>query len=169
MDHAGDVAAERESLLFFLDRLREGVIRTTAGLSEEAVRAPGVPSGTNLLGLVRHLTAMELKWFQGVFLGVGEEADASMRVPADVSREEIIAAYREACTESDLVVRQCPDLSTPSTGTARLPASTASDADPGEPRTVPLREIVAHMIEETARHAGHADILRELLDGATDL
>ena len=163
------LTSERDSLLFFLNRLRDSVVRTSAGPPEEDLRAPGVPSGTNLLGLVRHLTAMEVKWFQGVFLGVAEEGDASMRVPATVSRAEVAAAYRAACAESDRVVRECADLSTPSAGTARLPASTARDADPGEPRTVPLRAIVAHMIEETARHAGHADILRELVDGETDL
>jgi hypothetical protein len=54
------LASERESLLFFLNRLRDAVVRTSAGPSEGELRAPGVPSGTNLLGLVRHLTAMEV-------------------------------------------------------------------------------------------------------------
>jgi hypothetical protein len=84
-------------------------------------------------------------------------------------RDEVVAAYQAACAESDRTVRACPDLSTLSQGDARLPASTARDADPGEYRKVSLRVVVTHMIEETARHAGHADILREQIDGETDL
>ena len=69
-----------------------------------------------------------------------------------------MAAYRKTCARSDEIVRACPDLST----MARV-------ANPGEDQKDPLRVIVAHMIEETARHAGHADILRERIDGATGL
>lgn len=163
------VAEERDALLFFLNRLRDAVVRTTDGLSQEAQRAPGVPSGTNLLGLVWHLTAMEVHWFQRVFLGTTREIDASMRVPAGRSRDQVIAAYRAACTESDRIVADCPDLSTLSAGSARLPTSTAGDADPGDELRVSLRRIVIHLIEETGRHAGHADIIRERIDGATDL
>jgi hypothetical protein len=69
-----------------------------------------------------------------------------------------VAAYRKTCARSDEIVRACPDLST----MARV-------ANPGEDQKDPLRVIVAHMIEETARQAGHADILRERIDGATGL
>jgi hypothetical protein len=80
-----------------------------------------------------------------------------MDVPAGVTHDEVVAAYREACARSDEIVRSCSDLST-----------MAAIANPGEDDIDSLRRIVAHMIEETARHAGHADILRELIDGATD-
>ena len=163
------MAAETDELLFLLNRVRAAVVRTSKGLSGEEQRAPGVPSGTNLLGLVRHLTAMEVRWFQQIFLGETGEVDASMRVPDTLSRDEAIAAYREACERSDRIVRACGDLSALSAGTARLPESTARDADPGEPRRISLRLVVAHMLEETSRHAGHADILRERIDGETDL
>ena len=79
-------------------------------------------------------------------------------MPAEVTRDEVVAAYRQACARSDEIVRACHDLST----MARI-------ANPGEDETVSLRAIVAHLIEETARHAGHADILREQIHGATDL
>jgi hypothetical protein len=162
--------AERDSLLFFLNRVRDAVVRTSEGLTDKEQRIPGVPSGTNLLGLIRHLTVMEVQWFQRIFLGESaRNGDASMDVSTTVSRDEVVAAYREACAESDRIVRACPDLSLMSAGTARLPESTSRDADPGEPRRVSLRVIAAHMIEETARHAGHADILRERIDGETDL
>jgi hypothetical protein len=81
-----------------------------------------------------------------------------MQVPAGITREEVVAAYRKACARSNEIVRACPDLSAP----AKIP-------NPGEDGIAPLRAIVAHMIEETGRHAGHADILRERIDGATGL
>jgi len=150
--------SEREVLLYYLNKMRAAVVRTSEGLTDEQQRAPGVPSGTNLLGLVKHLTGVEEHWFQRVFLDEGGDRDDSMDVPVNASREEIVAAYREACARSDEIVRTCPDLST----MARI-------ANPGEDRKDSLRVIVAHMIEETARHAGHADILREQIDGATGL
>jgi uncharacterized damage-inducible protein DinB len=147
--------SEREVLLRYLNKMREAVVRTSEGLTDEQARTPGVPSGTSLLGLVQHLTAVERHWFQFVFLGEGPAPDDSMEVPAGVTREELVAAYREACARSDEIVRACPDLATMS----RI-------ANPGEDQLDPLRVIVAHMIEETGRHAGHADILRERIDGA---
>lgn len=164
------VKEERVALLFFLNRLRDAVIRTSEGLSEDQQRAGGVPSGTNLLGLIQHLAAMEVHWFQRVFLGdTAVHADASMQVPPTVNRGDVVAAYREACATSDQIVCDAPSLSAMSTGNARLPASTSGAADPGEHQSVSLRRIVAHMIEETARHAGHGDILREQIDGWTNL
>jgi hypothetical protein len=80
-----------------------------------------------------------------------------MEVPDDVRSDEVVAAYRRICARNDEIVRG-HDL-----------ATVAAIANPGEDRPVSLRRITAHMIEETGRHAGHADILRELIDGATDL
>lgn len=152
------VGSERDVLLHYLNKMRDAVVRTSEGLSDEQQRTPGVPSGTNLLGLIRHLTWVEEHWFQGVFLGGQVGIGDSMDSPRDVTRDEIVTAYRKACAQSDEIVRGCPDLST-----------MAEIVNPGEDRRVSLRRIVAHMIEETARHAGHADILREQIDGATDL
>ena len=160
---------ERDELLFFINRLRDGVVRTSEGLTDEQLRAPGVPSGTNLLGLLSHLTAMEEHWFQRIFVGTAPERDWSMTVPDGLSRDAVVADYRAACAESDRILLACDDLAALSVGTARLPASTAGDAEPGATRRVSMRSIVVHMIEETARHAGHADIIRERTDGATDL
>jgi uncharacterized damage-inducible protein DinB len=162
-------ATEIDELLFLLNRVRDAVIRTSEGLTDDEQRTPGVPSGTNLLGLVRHLTAMETVWFQEIFLGETGVDDTSMRVPAAMTRDDVVTAYREACDRSDRIVRFCGDLAALSAGDARLPASTSRDADPAEPRRVSLRLVVAHMLEETSRHAGHADILRERIDGETDL
>ncbi len=147
--------SERDVLLFFLNRVRDAVVRASAGLTGEQQRLPGVPSGTNLLGLIRHLTAVEEHWLQRVFLGGDCIIDMSMDVPAGATRNEVVAAYRQACARSDEIVRACPALS----AVARI-------ANPGEDQAVSLRRIMVHMIEETARHAGHADILREQIDGA---
>src|SRR6266542_4178562 len=136
--------SERDVLLFFLNRVRDAVVRASAGLTGEQQRLPGVPSGTNLLGLIRHLTAVEEHWFQRVFLGGDCIIDMSMDVPAGATRDEVVAAR--------------PALS----AVARI-------ANPGEDQAVSLRRIMVHMIEETARHAGHADILREQIDGAVGL
>lgn len=157
--HARDLAeSESDVLLFFLNRVRGAVVRASAGLTSEQQRMPGVPSGTSLLGLIRHLTAVEEHWFQRVFLGEDRSTDMSMDVPAGANREEVTAAYRRACARSDEFAGACPSLST-----------LARTVNPGEDRVVSLRRILAHMIEETARHAGHADILRERIDGATGL
>jgi uncharacterized damage-inducible protein DinB len=151
---------EPEALLRYLDRVREAVIRASEGVTDAQQRAAGVPSGTNLLGLIQHLTWVEEHWYQRVFLGQdpGTSPDDPMDVLAGVTRAQVVAAYREAYARSNEIVRACPDLSTMS----KIP-------NPGEESTVSLRRITAHMLEETARHAGHADILREQIDGATDL
>jgi uncharacterized damage-inducible protein DinB len=150
--------SEREVLLFFLNRVRDAVVRASAGLTGGQQRAPGVASGTNLLGLIRHLTAVEEHWFQRVFLGQDVSTDMSMSVPGGATTDEVVAAYRQACARSDDIIAACASMS-----------ATASIANPGEEKAVSLRRILVHMIEETARHAGHADILREQIDGATDL
>jgi uncharacterized damage-inducible protein DinB len=109
-------------------------------------------------GLIQHLTGVEEHWFQRVFLGEDHESRKSMQVPAGESSEEVVAAYRRSCARSDEIVRGSPDLST-----------MARAVNPAEDRKATLRQIVAHMIEETGRHAGHADIPREQIDGATGL
>ena len=150
--------SEPEVLLFFLNKMRNAVVRTSEGLTEAWLRAPGVASGTNILGLIQHLTGMEEHWFRAVFLGEDLAVEKSMQVPAGVSAADVVAAYRRACARSDEIVRGCPDLGT-----------MARAVNPGEPRRAALRRIVAHMIEETGRHAGHADILREQIDNVTGL
>jgi uncharacterized damage-inducible protein DinB len=158
-DNRDPLVSETEVLLAYLNKMRDAVIRTSEGLADDQLRAAGVPSGTNLLGLIQHLTGVEVHWFQRVFLGEDRGTNKSMAVPAGVSPDDVVAAYRQACERSDEIVRGCPDLSTLAVG-----------VNPGqEDLKVSLRSIVTHMIEETARHAGHADILREQIDGATGL
>ncbi len=158
MDAPDLVHSERDVLLRYLRKNRAAVVRATQGLPEEQLRRPGVPSGTSLLGLVHHLTGVEQHWFQHVFLGRSGTADLSMTVPDDRTRDDVVAAYAAECARSDEVVRSCADLST-----------LAAVPNPGEDDRDALRLVLAHLVEETARHAGHADILRERLDGVTGL
>jgi hypothetical protein len=147
---------ELDTALAFLTFARECVIKKLDGLDEEQVRRVLVPSGTSLLGLVRHLIDGERYWFGYHLTGAGSEPDwdAGMSAGPDVTRDEVIARYRAAIADSDATIRRIGD---PDGKSARL-------VD-GAPLT--LRWTLAHMTSETARHAGHADILREQIDGTT--
>lgn len=150
-------ADEPTTLLAFLDYLRAAVVAKLDGVSDEDARRPGVASGTSLLWLVRHLTVVEDNWFTWAYRGEGEEPRESDEVPLDgatVAGE--VAAYREAVERSNAVAAAAPDLDRPGVRSLR------PDATEGPS----LRWVLVHMIEETGRHAGHADIIREQLDGA---
>lgn len=149
------VASEKETLLAFLDYLREAIVAKLDGVSEDDARRPGVPSGTSLLGLVKHLWVVELAWFVRRF--AGEDVSVS---PADMALDEedtvanVVARYRAAIEQANDVVSKA-DID-----------DFAAQPDSRRGGVLSLRWILVHMIEETARHAGHADILREQIDGA---
>ena len=138
----------------FLDLYRDIVKRKLAGLSDERIRQRHVPSQTTLGGLVKHLTAVEREWFLVVLAGGSVEPpqDDEWTLSGADTAESLLAGYEQACAAS------------------RQAASGYSlDDRVPHPRMgqVSLRWIYVHMIEESARHAGHADILREQTDGAT--
>jgi uncharacterized damage-inducible protein DinB len=147
------MAGERRTLVDFLDYLRESVILKTCGLPEEQARASGVPSGTSLMGLVKHLTRVEIVWFPYTFAGQDVWVPHDALGPDD-RVDHLVAGYRAAIARSNEIVAACDDLDTRS---ARRTAA---------PEHPTLRWILVHMVEETARHAGHADILREQIDGS---
>lgn len=142
---------EKDTLVGFLDYLRRSVVDKLDGAPEPAVRAPGVPSGTNCLGLVKHLAHVER------FLFLGEDADwpATFHATAAETVASVIADYQDAVTGANEAIAACDDLTQPCARPAR------------RGKTPSMRWALAHMIEETARHAGHLDILREQIDGAT--
>lgn len=150
-----DDGGELDTALAFLRFARACVVKKLDGLDDAAVRRTPVVSGTNLLGLVQHLTDSERYWFGHTVAGepVPADLDFSMDVPASRSTADVVEAYRTACAASDAVVEQ-----------AGLDALTAAPVDD---RPLSVRWVVAHMTSETARHAGHADVVRELLDGTT--
>lgn len=146
---------EKTTLLTFLDYLRESVLAKADGVSEPAVRTAGVPSGTSLLQLLKHLTATELNWFVWAYTGAGHEPwDDEGAVSADDTASDVAAAYRAAITRANEVVLACTELDRPGARSLR------------ETPPPSMRWVLVHMIEETARHAGHADILREQIDGS---
>jgi uncharacterized damage-inducible protein DinB len=150
---------EREVLQVALDRHRDVVLWKLQGLDDEQLRRVLTPSGTSLLGLVKHLAAVEYAWFCETFGRdtdalpfVDDDPDADLRVEAEESTADIIAFYGRARAAADKVISE---VELEETGTAWF----------GDP--VSMRWVLVHMLEETARHAGHMDIVRELIDGAT--
>lgn len=143
---------ERETLVAFLDYLREAVLVKASGLDDDALRRSLVPSGTCVLGLVKHLTMVEIVWFQWSFAGLDVSIPAQELEPGDTT-ESVVAGYREAIERNNAIVAAHPDL-----GELCVRKATA-------PEPMSLRWVLVHMVEETGRHAGHADILREQLDG----
>jgi uncharacterized damage-inducible protein DinB len=155
---AGD---EKAMLSAFLDRYRETVVWKLGGLSKQQAAQQLVPSASTLLGLVKHLAYVERWWFQMNFAGEPipfpwpedePDQDIDFRVAPTDTIESISALYQQEIARSREIV----------TG------ASVDDLGKGfgdvEPRS--LRWVMVHMIEETARHAGHMDILRELTDGA---
>jgi len=130
------------------------------GLSEQDARRPMVESGTNMLGLIKHLAWVERWWFEYNFAGreidfpwSDDDPDADFRVDDEETIGDIVALYEAAVADSNEIID--------SSGLDDLAAVTRD----GVSRS--LRWIVGHMVEETARHAGHADIVRELIDDNT--
>jgi hypothetical protein len=149
--------AEKESLKVSLDRHRDAVLWKLEGLGDDDLRRQMVPSGTSLLGLVKHLGSVEYGWFCETFgrdtepLPYDEDdPDSDLRARPDETTEDILAFYGRARAAADQAIAE---LDVEDTGTAWF----------GE--AVTMRWVLIHMIEETARHAGHVDILRELIDG----
>jgi hypothetical protein len=144
--------SEAETLRGFLDYLRASIAGKVDGAPEPQVRTAAVPSGTNLLGLLNHLTHVE----RAIFLGEEVRSwPATFRAAPEDGVADVVTRYREAVEHANRVLDECADLGEP-----------VPRPRPGHPAPS-VRRALTHMIEETARHAGHADILRELIDGAT--
>jgi len=160
---------EDQALLAFLQAQRDAVLSIVEGLDEQAWHQSVVPSGWTPAGFVEHLGGAEWHWFQGVVAGKAPEPapededrppyDPTAAFVSDLPSAEIIGFYRDQCASSDAVLAVTP-LSAPPRGRHGVP---------GQDEPPDVRWVVLHMIEETARHAGHLDIARELLDGQTGL
>jgi hypothetical protein len=151
------VAPERAMLEAWLDFHRATLEFKCAGLDAAALRTAAVPpSPLTLLGLVRHLAEVERGWFAMVFAGETKEAIWSTNFDEDfdaetVEPDEVFAAWRTECDRSRAIARAADSL------------DVCAQTDPERS----LRWIVVHMIEEYARHNGHADLIRERIDGVT--
>lgn len=152
----------------YLQTGRDALLWKLDGLSEYDIRRPMVATGTNLLGLVKHVASVEAGYFGGTFgrpfpdplpwLDDTAEPNADMWATVDESREQIVGLYRRVWTHSDATI-EALELA----AVGRVPWW------PAERNEVTLHRILVHMIAETERHAGHADIVRELIDGAAGL
>ena len=150
----------------YLQRARDALLWKLEGLSEYDIRRPMTPTGTNLLGLVKHAAATELGYFGEVFgrpsdmaspLDDEEDVNGDLYAKADESREDIIEFYHRVQAHADATI-EALDLDSP----GHVPWW-------GDDGAVTLHRILVHMIAELYRHAGHADIVREMIDGAVGL
>lgn len=155
----------KANLRNYLQTARDALLWKLEGVSEYDARRPLVPTGTNLLGLVKHLAILEAGYFGQTFgrpfgepmpwLEDDAEPNSDMWATADESREQIIGLYRRVWAHSDETIDA---LALDDVGRVRW-------WSPGH-NEVTLRQVLVHMIAESHRHAGHADVLRELIDGA---
>jgi uncharacterized damage-inducible protein DinB len=160
---------EKADLQRYLQTARDALVWKLDGLSEYDVRRPMTPTGTNLLGLVKHLAFVEQGYFGETFgrLDPGvpawnddEDAEPNwdMWATAEESRDEILGLYRRAWAHADATIAALP-----------LDAPGTVPWWEGERASVTLHRVLVHVIAETNRHAGHADVVRELIDGSAGL
>lgn len=143
---------EHELFLRWLGFLRGAVLRKVEGLSDEQARWRPDGALISLLGIINHLTHVEWRWIDGGMLGQEvSRSEAEFTPGPELTVQAAVAAYRERAAATDAAVRSIPSLNTP--------CRRGEDAD--------LRWVLIHLVNETARHAGHADATRELLDGVT--
>lgn len=148
---------EKESLQASLDRHRQVVRWKVTGLSDDDARRPMTATGLSLGGVVKHLASVEYGWFCRTFGRPADEVDyddndpdADLRLEANETLADVLAYYDRACAAGDEVIDE-------------LDLTAIGRSWHGE--EVTLRWVLIHMIEETARHCGHLDILREMVDG----
>jgi uncharacterized damage-inducible protein DinB len=161
-------AEQKADLHRYLQTARDALLWKLEGLSEYDVRRPLTPTGTNLLGLVKHLATVEFDYFGATFGRPSDESlpwldedappNADMWATPEQSRTDIVGLYHRAWQHSDTTI----ESSTLDT-VGQVPWW------PPESRAVTLHRVLVHMVAETQRHAGHADIVRELIDGAAGL
>jgi uncharacterized protein DUF664 len=167
LPRSGSVTAEsaesaKELVHRRLKNAREVLVWKLDGLSEYDIRRPMTATGTNLLGLVKHAATWEARYFGEVFgrpfpetVPRWQDSDGSdLWVTEDETRVEIVDFYRRVWTHADATISELP--------------ADAPGLVPWWPKQeVELFAIVVHLLDDTTRHAGHADILRELIDGRT--
>ena len=147
------VGQERETLQALIQYQRESIVRKVEGVDEDAARRELVGTATTLLWLIKHLTMAETLWFVHRFAGEPAEVVPNDTVQPNDTVKRAVDAYRATWVRVDAIIA----------------AASLDDwcREVGDASPVNLRWVLMHMLEETARHAGHADILRELIDGDT--
>jgi hypothetical protein len=160
------IAGMKNTLHTYLREAREAMVWKLDGLGEYDIRRPLTPTGTNLLGLIKHLSIVEA-WYFGQCFGRpfaekltwwddDAEPNVEMWARADETRAEIVDRYHRACAHADATIEEL-DLS----ATGHVPWWGKS--------SVTLHKMLVHVLAETCRHGGHADIVREQIDGAAGM
>jgi uncharacterized damage-inducible protein DinB len=157
------VADEREGLLAYLAQQRDGLRVTAFGLTDDQARATPTVSPLSVGGLIKHVASTERGWMDTVLQrSSGSQAayEEDFRLADDETLADVLARYDEVAAETEAIVAAIPDLGQ---------AVPVPDAPwyPDDVDEWSVRWVLLHLIEETARHAGHADIIREAVDGAT--
>ncbi len=159
-DPLGVRRGERETLGGFLDWYRAVVERKVEGITLEEAKRVRTATGMSALGIVRHLGWVERGWFRETFAGEDVESidadgdnSAEFAIGSDDTVESVLAFYRAEVEEARRIVRDSPSL------------DALSARETSYRARVSLRWILMHMLEETARHAGHLDLIREAIDG----
>lgn len=159
------VADEREGLLAFLAQQRLVARITAFGLTDEQARATPCASALSIGGLIRHLTDVERGWMDTVLQrdrgGTEQAYGDGFRLGPDETLAGALAEYEQAATETEKIIAGIDDLDQP------VPVPHDAPWYPADLEAWSVRWVLLHLIEETARHAGHADIVREQLDGAS--
>ncbi|GAB3851694.1 DinB family protein [Dactylosporangium cerinum] len=157
------VADERDGLLAFLDQQRQGVRNAAFGLTDEQARLAPTASTLSVGGLVKHLAQMERNWVAIMVQEPGREADYDdgFRLREDETLADVLADYAKAAGETTAAVAGIADMGRP------VPVPKGVPWFPDDVDAWSVRWVLLHLIEETARHAGHADLVREAVDGAT--
>lgn len=161
------IGADRKAdLRLYLQDARDALLWKLEGVSEYGIRRPMTPTGTNLLGLVKHVTSAEALYFGATFgrpfdapplwITGGAEPNSDLYATSDETRQRLVGRYRDVWAHSDATIESLP-----------LDAVGRVPGDGGPELT--LHRVLAHVVAETQRHAGHADIIRELVDGAVGL
>ena len=164
------VTDERKGLLAYLAQQRLVLRLTAHGLTDEQARAAPTASPLSVGGLIKHVTAAERGWIDIVLQRHRnwpkehyEDRQASFRLGPDETLAGVLGLYDQAAKKTEAVIAEIPDLGQP------VPVPQDLSWFPDEIAEWSVRWVLLHLIEETARHAGHADIIRESLDGATAL
>jgi len=157
---------EREALLGFLDRQREGLRNAAYGLTEEQGRGAPCASALSVAGLIKHIAAAERNW-AGLIRQEHRGGDVAAHLasfqPGETPLAELFAEYERAAKETDETILAAESLN------ELVPVPQDVPWFPKDIEAWTVRWVLVHLIEETARHAGHADIVRETVDGATAL
>ena len=159
------VADERQGLLAYLDQQRYVVRLSAHGLTDEQARLVPTAGSLSIGGLIKHLSFVERAWMgtveQRPATGIAEDYGSYFRLEGDETLAGVLDMYAEAARETDAVIAGIDDLGRP------VPVPRDVPWHPADVEAWSVRWVLLHLISETARHAGHADIVRESIDGAS--